>query len=122
MAIRSYRQLVVWAKAMSVAKAVYLLTRSMPRQEEYRMTAQMIRAAISIPANIAEGHTRATRKEYAHFVSSARGSAAELETLLLLAEDAALLPRRETTPVLADVEEVARMLTSLYAKLRAPSP
>jgi four helix bundle protein len=57
----SYRELDVWNKAMDLAASVYGATRQMPKQEEYRLTAQMIRAAVSIPANIAEGHARATR-------------------------------------------------------------
>lgn len=64
---------------MDLAEAVYATVRLMPKQEEFRLTAQMVRAAVSIPANIAEGHARATRKDYAHFISISRGSAAELE-------------------------------------------
>lgn len=78
----------------------------------------MIRAAVSIPANIAEGKGGGTRKDYAHFVVIARGSAAELETLLLIAEDAKLLPAPEVARTLAAVEEVGRMLSSLHAKLK----
>jgi four helix bundle protein len=103
---------------MAVAKAVYELAELMPKKEEYRLTAQMIRAAISVPANIAEGRTRGTRKDFAHFISIARGSAAELETLLILAMDVAFLSRERVGPVLAGVEEVARMLNALHAKLK----
>lgn len=96
----------------------------MPKREEYRLTAQLIRADISVPANIAEGHTRPTRKDYAHVVSIARGSAAELETLLLLAESALLITPDKVAPTLAATEEVGRMLNALHAKLKslAPSP
>lgn len=107
---------------MEVAKSVYAIAERMPKQEEYRLTAQMVRAAISIPANIAEGHTRATRKDYAYFVSIARGSAAELETLLLLAEGASFLSPQEIAPVLTAVEEVGRMLTALHGRLKNPNP
>jgi four helix bundle protein len=81
MSLADHKQLDVWVKSMDLAVAVYDAVKQMPKQEEYRLTSQMIRAAVSVPANIAEGHTRATRKEYAHFISIARGSAAELETL-----------------------------------------
>jgi four helix bundle protein len=97
---------------MAVAKSVYALAELMPKKEEYRLTAQMIRAAISVPANIAEGRTRATRKDFAHFISIARGSAAELETLLILAMDVDFLSSDKVEPVLADVEEVGRMLNA----------
>lgn len=121
MAISNYRELAVWAKAMKVAKAVYELTDLMPKRKEYRLTAQLIRAAISVPANIAEGHTRATRRDYAHFISIARGSVAELETLLLLAESASLVLPDKVAPTLAATEEAGRMLNSLHAKLKVPS-
>jgi len=108
---------------MSVAQAIYAAADQMPKKEEYRLTSQMIRAAVSIPANIAEGHARATRKDYAHFVSIARGSSAELETLLLLAERASHLPSAVTAPILSEVEAVSRMLNRLNARLKdAPNP
>lgn len=103
---------------MDVAEAIYDAAREMPKQEEYRLTAQMIRAAVSIPANIAEGHARATRKDYAHFISIARGSAAELETLIILAARAKHLPQERTEPLLSETERVARMLNRLHARLK----
>ncbi len=118
MSLADYKQLVVWAKAMDLVEAVYEAAKQMPKQEEYRLTAQMIRAAISIPANIAEGHTRSTRRDYAHFVSIARGSAAELETLFLLAKRIRLLPSETTTPLTLAVTEIGRMLNKLHARLR----
>lgn len=118
----SYRELEVWAKAMDVATAIYALTEAMPKREEYRLTGQMIRAAISVPANIAEGHARATRKDYAHFVSIARGSVAELETLLLLAVRAGLLGDASVQPIIAEAESVARMLNRLHTRLKEPAP
>jgi four helix bundle protein len=117
----SHRELDVWKVSMELARDIYAIARRMPKQEEYRLTGQMIRAAISIAANIAEGHARATRKEYAHFVSIAKGSASELETLVLLARDTELLTSDQTAPVLEKTERVARMLTRLYLRLREPS-
>lgn len=107
---------------MELARDVYALARLMPKQEEFRLTGQMIRAAVSIAANIAEGHARATRKDYAHFVSIARGSAAELETLALLAAEAGLVSSDATSPILHKVERVAKMLTRLHARLREAPP
>ena len=122
MTIRSYRDLTVWKKSMELAAAVYRLTRQFPKHEEYRISGQMIRAATSIPANIAEGHGRGTRKDYAHFVSIAKGSLAELETFLLLVMDLALAPTSMTSPVLDLAEEVGRMLNVLRGKLTEPVP
>lgn len=121
MSLADYKQLDVWSKAMALAESVYVAAERMPKREEYRLTAQMIRAAISVPANIAEGHTRATRKDYAHFVSIARGSAAELETLLLLGQRTKLLPNELALELLASVSEVSRMLNRLHARLREPT-
>lgn len=107
---------------MDIAEAIYALARRMPKQEEYRLTAQMIRAAVSIPANIAEGNGRATRRDYAHFISISRGSAAELETLLLLAVRAKFATDTELASLFAELESVSRMLNRLHARLKeAPS-
>ncbi len=114
----SHRELDVWKVSMTLARDVYALARLMPKQEEFRLTGQMLRAAVSIAANIAEGHARATRKDHAHFVSIARGSAAELETLVLLARDAELLPGASVAPVLQTTERVGKMLTRLHARLK----
>lgn len=122
MGATSFKDLEVWRKAMDVAEAVYALARRMPKQEEYRLTAQMIRAAVSVPANIAEGHARATRRDYAHFISISRGSAAELETLLLLVVRAKFASEADLAPLFAELESVSRMLNRLHARLKeAPS-
>lgn len=117
MTVRSYQDLVVWRKGMALAASVYRLARLLPKQEEYRISGQMIRASTSIPANIAEGHGRGTRRDYAHFVSIAKGSLAELETFLLLVMELGLAPKAETEAVLAQADEVGRMLTSLRTRL-----
>jgi four helix bundle protein len=93
----------------------------MPKKEEFRLTGQMVRAAASVPANIAEGHMRSTRKDYANFVNIARGSLAELETFLVLAERVQLLTAAQTGPALRVADEVGRKLTVLRQRLmRAP--
>lgn len=122
MTVRSYRDLVVWQKSMVLAADVYRLTRQFPKQEEFRISGQMIRAATSIPANIAEGHGRGTRKDYAHFVSIAKGSVAELETFLLLSGDLSLAAEECVSPVLALAEEVGRMLSALRRRLNEAPP
>ena len=119
--IRSYRDLTVWRKSMGLAAEVYKLTRMMPKQEEYRLSGQMIRAAASIPANLAEGHGRGTRKDYANFVSIAKGSLAELETFLLLAKHLELAPTDRCEAALSQAEEVGKMLTALRASLKSPT-
>ncbi|MCR6645689.1 MAG: four helix bundle protein [Terricaulis sp.] len=119
MSVTSHRDLDVWKVAMELARDVYAAARAMPKQEEFRLTSQMLRAAVSIAANIAEGHARATRKDYAHFVSIAKGSTAELETLLLLARDTELLPQTTAAPILDKIERIAKMLARLHSRLKA---
>jgi four helix bundle protein len=116
-AVRSYRDLVVWQKSMRLAADAYRLTRRLPKQEEFRITSQIIRAAASIPANIAEGHGRGTRKDYAHFISIARGSLSELETFVLLVQTLELAEANQCEAVLNLSAEVGRMLTSLRERL-----
>lgn len=116
--INSYRDLTVWKRAMDLAQMIYALTKNFPKSEEYRITSQMIRAAISIPANIAEGNARGSRKDYARFVSIARGSTAELSTFLILANRIDLAPKNEIVPAYETSEEVGKMLTALHRSLR----
>jgi four helix bundle protein len=118
LSIRSYRDLLVWQKAMRLAAEAYRLGKLLPRAEEYRLTSQLLRAAASVPANIAEGHARGTRKDYAHFVSIARGSLAETETILLLLVDVALLTDEHVEPALGICSETGRMLNGLLTRLR----
>jgi four helix bundle protein len=84
---QGYRNLGVWRKSMAVVKSVYVVTRQFPKIENYGITNQMRRAAVSIPSNIAEGKSRQGDKEFARFLLIARGSLAELETQLLISQD-----------------------------------
>jgi four helix bundle protein len=118
--IRSHKDLRVWRLSMDLAKGVYSLVKKFPRQEEYRMTSQLIRAAISVPANIAEGNSRGSRKEYANFISIARGSVAELDTLLQLSKETGLAPETEFDDPIRLSAEVGRMLNALRRSLASP--
>jgi four helix bundle protein len=117
--IHSYRDLLVWQKAMQLAAEAYRRARLLPKAEEYRLTSQLLRAAASVPSNIAEGRARGTRKDYAHFVSIARGSLAETETILLLLVDVDLLTNERVQTALELSSETGRMLNGLLARLRA---
>jgi four helix bundle protein len=119
--IQSYRDLLVWQRAMRLAAESYRLGKLLPRTEEYRLTSQLLRAASSVPANIAEGHARGTRKDGAHFISIARGSLADTETILLLLVDVELLTNEHVEPALELCSETGRMLNGLLARLRGPA-
>jgi four helix bundle protein len=110
--IRSFRDLRVWQGAMDLVERVYELTRRFPRQEIYGLTGQLRRAAVSIPSNIAEGHSRHHGREYLHYLAVAQGSLAELETQLEIS-------RRLQYASPAVVENILGLSTSLGKQLRA---
>jgi four helix bundle protein len=85
--MKSHRDLDVWKEAMALVKGVYKLTASLPRSELYGLSAQLRRAAVSVPSNIAEGAARESRKEFAQYLYIALGSLSEVETQILLAKD-----------------------------------
>jgi four helix bundle protein len=116
---RSFRGLLVWRQAMALAKSCYLLTKSLPREELYGLTSQIRRAAISVPANIAEGNGRSTRGAYISFLRIAQGSLRELETYLLLLIEMELLRAQAVDPLLRQLESVARLLNRLIQSLQS---
>lgn len=123
MSAQSHKDLTVWRKSVDLACDAYDLTRRMPKEETYRISAQVIRASTSIAANIAEGNGRGTRRDYAHFVSIALGSAAELETFLIIIGRLNLAPNSMVQELLERTSEVGRMLNALRARLAGtPSP
>ena len=117
--LRSYRDLLVWQKAVELALLVYRLSEGFPRREIYGLTSQVRRAAVSVPSNIAEGYGRSSRKEYVQFLSIAQGSLKEMETQTIIAQRLgyATLPQAER--VLSDSEVVGKMLGSLIRSLKA---
>lgn len=118
--VHNFRDLIVWQKAMALALDVYKLTRQFPKEELYVLTAQVRRAAISIPSNIAEGHARQGR-EYASYLSIARGSAAEVETQLLIAVQLEYIKSEAIDVVLGLLTEVRRMSAAIANKINASS-
>jgi len=112
-----YRDLVVWKKGMEVAKLTYSLTRAFPAEEKFGLTAQMRRASVSIPSNVAEGQARHTTGEFIQFISHAEGSVAELSTQFQLAVELGFLSAQAAAPALTLLEEIRRMLNGLRRKL-----
>lgn len=119
--IKTYRDLIVWQKAILLVKEVYLLTDSFPKDERFGLTSQMRRSAISIPSNIAEGRYRGTRKDYTNFLRIAFASGAELETQKIIAK---MLPRTKDLnydKIDSLLNEVMKMLNTMINKLKANS-
>jgi four helix bundle protein len=113
MGIRNYRDLIVWQKAMDLVEKVYFATRKFPKDELYGLTNQLRRASVSIPSNIAEGQGRRTEKEYANFLSIARGSLNEVETQILIAERLKYLEKDAVQMLLNLSAEVGRLTNGL---------
>jgi len=112
---KPHYRLDAWKEAMSLVRQVYQVTGQFPQEEIYGLTAQVRRSAVSVPSNIAEGAARSGNKEFANFLSIARGSLSELETQLLIAADLGFLDR--DNKVFENMEHVSRLVTGLHKKL-----
>ena len=110
----SYKDLIVWQKAIILVKETYILTRGFPKDELYGLISQIRRAVVSIPSNIAEGHGRRSGKERLQFFSIAFGSALELETQIIISKQ--LFPELEYSKVESLLTEVLKMLNVLVNK------
>ena len=117
MQIQTYKDLIVWQKAMDLAETVHRLSRSFPKEELYGLTSQLRRAAVSVPSNIAEGQARQSTAEFLNFLSIAQGSLAEVETQLLLGIRFGYLTTPQASAALILREEISKMLASLRSKL-----
>lgn len=115
--LKTYRELEVWQKSMDLVVAAYELSRSLPVEEKFGLGSQIQRAAVSIPANIAEGYGRVHRREYQHHLSIANGSLAELETHLIIAVRLELVRRENTVGVWNLTQDVGKMLRKLSESL-----
>ena len=120
--IRSYRDLHVWQLGVRLVIESYEVGRHLPPDEKFGLTAQIRRAAVSIPANIAEGHGRNSRGDYRHHVCMAAGSLRELETLLTIISELKYVDDRSLSTVRRLCEELGRMLTRLIKRLESPVP
>lgn len=107
---------------MELAEEVYRLAKLLPKTEQYGLTSQVLRSAVSVPANIAEGHARSGPREFLSFLSIAGGSLAETETLLMLAVRTGLLPTERTSRALRIADEVSRKLGAWKRRLKASLP
>jgi four helix bundle protein len=125
MKLASYRQLKVWQLGIQLTQDAYLLSRRFPKHEVYGLTSQLRRAALSVPANIAEGHARDSNKEFLHHISIALGSLAEVETMLTVAGNLGYCDASETAELFQHCDEEGKMLRGLQKTLKSrinPSP
>jgi four helix bundle protein len=117
MTARTYRDLEVWQKAMELVTAIYQATRTFPAHEQYGLTNQLRRAAVSIPSNIAEGQGRRTTQEFLHRLAIARGSLAEVDTQIEIALRLGYLTKTQADEVFAIATSVARLTNALLSAL-----
>jgi four helix bundle protein len=117
MMIKGFRDLDAWIRGMTLAEQCYRITANFPATERYGLTSQIRRAAVSIPSNVAEGHSRRLTRPYANHVSIAMGSGGELETCLELARRLGFLTPAEAVSVLANCHSEAQILTRLHQSL-----
>ena len=113
---KSFEDLEVWKKAHEFVLNVYRLSETFPRQEVYGLTSQLRRAAISIPANIAEGFRKSSKADKLRFYNIAQGSLEECRYYIRLASD---LNYGKTSELRLEIEEISKMLTSYISKIRA---
>jgi len=116
--MQDYRRLKVWQLAHEVALKAYKVTASFPREEMFGLSNQIRRAAVSVPANIAEGCGRGSDPDFARFLHIAMGSTNEMEYELLLARDLRYIPEEEFIAVVSSIEEIKQMLTALIKKVK----
>ena len=114
----TFRDLIVWQRAMELIVAAYFLSRRLPASERFGMSDQLRRATVSIASNIAEGHGRTHRGDFLHHLSIARGSVMEVETLLIAAERLEFAPLSACRECRDLAHEVGRMLTAMIRTLR----
>jgi four helix bundle protein len=118
----SYRDLIVWQKAIAMVTEIYRATQSFPRQETYGLTSQVRRSAVSVASNIAEGQGRLSRREFHYFLSVARGSLIEMETQIVIAENLGYLSPAEVRKLADASGEVSRLLPGLMQALQKTEP
>lgn len=115
--MKDHKDLIVWQKSMELTRIIYTLTKRFPQGEIFGLTNQIRRAVVSIPSNIAEGFGRNSDKQFIHFLKIAKGSAAELETQLLISRDLSYLTAKDAKSTLALYDEIARMLGALIRNI-----
>jgi four helix bundle protein len=117
--VKNYKELDVWRKSKKLAVEVYKATEAFPKAEQFGLTIQVRRAAVSVPANIAEGWGRGSTREYIQFLLIARGSLMEIETHLIIATELEYLTMEQLRDFQGQVEGIGQMLNRLVQSLRS---
>jgi len=119
--LKTYKDLIAWQKSYSLCLEIYRATKIFPQSEQYGLTAQMKRSALSVPSNIAEGYVRHGTRDYIRFLYIAYASLAELETQLLLAKDLGYIKSDDFKQIIGLQNEVQRVMRGLIESLKSRS-
>ncbi len=117
--MKSFKELQVWQKSMALVTSVYGFTRGFPKEENYGLTQQIRRSAVSVPSNIAEGFGRETTNDYVRFLQISRGSLYELQTQLDIAQNLEFLSEEAVAKLAESTTEIGKMLNALISKLQS---
>jgi four helix bundle protein len=120
--MRPHHRLDAWSKSVDFVTAVYRRTENFPKEERYGLTSQIRRAAVSIPANIAEGAGCHSKKEFAYFLSNSQGSASKLETEIIIARNLGYFDETTFARLLMELETIGRLITGLSRHVTTPKP
>lgn len=116
--MRPHERLEVWSRSVDFVVSIYQMTDAFPKEEKFGLTSQIRRAAVSVPANIAEGAGRQSEKEFAHFLSNAQGSASELATEILIAYRLGYLSKQNYEIVHDELDNIGRMIFGLSQHIK----
>jgi four helix bundle protein len=115
--MHNFKELKVWKAGIEVTKVIFQLTKSFPSEERYGLISQMVRSAISIPSNIAEGCGRKTNKDFYHFLNIALGSSFELETQLIIAKEFNYINQERLDDTCKSIIDIQKMISGLQKSL-----
>ena len=118
----SYKDLIAWQKGMELVAAIYDATDGFPSHEQFGLVSQLRRAAVSVPSNIAEGKAHFSNRDFVRFLRHSRGSLAEIETQVLIAQQRKYLDTKDTTKLTHKIDELGRILSGLINSLNNASP
>ncbi|MCG3180986.1 MAG: hypothetical protein BIFFINMI_03353 [Phycisphaerae bacterium] len=121
-AVKRFQDLIAWQKAMDLVEEVYRLSERFPRAEQFGLTSQVRRAAVSVPSNIAEGQSRTSTPDFLRHLSIARASLAEVETQLMIAERLNFVTKEQSAAALSVLRDIAMLVNGLMRALRSRSP
>jgi len=113
-----YKDLIAWQKGMDLVATIYDATQTFPSHEQFGLTSQLRRAAVSVPSNIAEGKAHYSNRDFVRFLRHARGSLAEIETQVLIAQQRKYLNTETATNLSQKIDELGRILSGLINSLR----